>query len=224
MSFLSSVKPELGTEDNPAESGFQLLQEQPNSPSGFYFIQSPQMPNPLEMYVDANTEGGGYDYFPIQNGFGGNQITDANSGDSLGLDVVYPRSPEHWESMGRFVRDELNETGSDWERYFQTCYGITRDTQSVSGGDYTSFAMRDPNFYGSGAPDWGVPDGGRWYLADSPTNEPNGDYLFDGWLILFPDDSNFFSENNLTGEIDFNDSDNPPSIGSFFLVSTNAKP
>ncbi len=219
MSFLSSVKGEIGTEDNPAESGFQLVQEQPNAPSGFYFIQSPQMPDPLEMYVDTEAEGGGYDYFPIQSGFGGDQITDPHSGDALGLDVVYPRSPEHWESMGKFVRDELGESGSDFDRYFRTCYGITRNTETVSGGDYTGFIMRDPDFYSSGAPDWGVPDGGRWYLRGSGYDEPNGDYLFDGWL----DFRDGFDENNLTADITFNDSDNPPSIGSFFLVSTNAK-
>ena len=41
------------------------------STSGQYWIQSHSMPNPLQMYVDATEDGGGYDFYPI-NGSGRN--------------------------------------------------------------------------------------------------------------------------------------------------------
>ena len=43
-------------------------------------------------------------------------------------------------------------------------------------GYYANLLMRDPRFYSSGAPDWMVPDGGKWFIRDASYSEPNGNY------------------------------------------------
>jgi hypothetical protein len=76
--------------------------------------------------------------------------------------------------------------------------------------------MRDPNNYLSGALDWKVPDGGRWWLRDLYYSEPNGDYSYDGFLGfsgVSPDGSN----------LTYNDG-GTYYTGTSYLVSTNAKP
>ena len=215
---------------NPAKaalSGFQLAQDFPNLPSGYYWIKSESMPNALEMYVDMVEDGGGYDFYPFNgNGISTTFVTQAHSGTPLGLQLVYPRSRGNWTAMGKFVRDVLgNTTTTNFNRYFLTTYAITKPG---GGGNYTSFIMRNPAFYGTGAPDWRVPDNGRWWLRDSTFGEPNGDYTGNAFLGMssasYPRISSQFGVNNLTGELGFNDGTSSYSTGGFYLVSTNAKP
>lgn len=261
-SWKRASKGDLGTFNNPALSGQHIADEIPDAPSGYYWIQSSSMPNPLEMYVDMVEEGGGFDFYPIQNGtsvwtvyedgLGNGSNSPPNDGIALGLDMVYPRSPQHWRAMVNFVKNVLGESGSDFQRYFRTTYMIYRDNSVDSGstktgsnpnfsdGDYTSAIMRDPREYGSGAIDWRVPDGGRWWLADSTDSEPNGDYLNYGFLSLgaarvtwntgatesSPSSGTLISESYNLENLDFNDigSDRHHATGGYYLVSTNAKP
>ena len=76
--------------------------------------------------------------------------------------------------------------------------------------------MRDPNSYESGAPDWKVPDLGRWWIRDNPYSEPNGNYTNYGFLVLQGILSNGFISA-------FDDGGGQPT-GNYYLVSTNAKP
>jgi len=211
--------------ETPATSGHQLAQESPYLPSGSYWIKSSSMPNPLLMYVDMTYEGGGYDFLAFQgNGINPEFVNSTNSGTALGLDLVYPRSKEHWRAMSDYVRNIL---GDSTNNYFRGTYAIHRINANGNGGsgNYTGFIMRDPNSYGSGAPDWRVPDGGRWWLRDTTFSEPNGDYTAFGFIggYTFP--------NPYTGQdLGFNDvlSTNAAYAnyrpGSYYLVSTNAKP
>jgi hypothetical protein len=98
--------------------------------------------------------------------------------------------------------------------------------------------MRDPRYYGSGAEDWKVPDGGRWWARDTTFTEPNGDYLNFGFLsisgfrVVF--NTGALSTQNTRSvpqpydlsDIGFNDIANGfhHNTGQFYLVSTNAKP
>jgi len=218
----------LGTLVNPASSGYELAQERPELDSGYYYIKSDsiksQTTNPIRMYVDMETEGGGYDFYPIQNGNSVNQVTDNNSGKELGLDLVYPRSKEHWIAMTDFVADVLGESGSNFDRYFETAYAVHRDSQSVSGGDYTNYIMRDPDYYESGAPDWKVPDGGRWWLRDTTFDEPNGDYGYHTLLGINAQGRYTIEEDYDGRDLRFNDLDNGYTTGGYYLVSTNQKP
>ena len=200
----------LGTLADPAPSGFALKNNYPDLPSGYYYIKSLNMPSPLLMYVDMTNDGGGYDYYAIANGSSVSLITQVHSGTALGLDLVYPRSIDHWKSMYEFVTNVL---GSNTTTYLQTCGAIYRNGGI---GNYTSYVMRDPNSYAGGAPDWQVPDLGRWWLRDSVYGEPNGNYTNFGFLRLYQVTSSGFINN-------FDDL-GAAATGNYYLVSTNAKP
>lgn len=207
----------LGTEANPATSGYQIAQQVPGATSGYYWIKSSSMPNALEMYVDMDFDGGGYDFYPIQGGTSTSFYNGTHSGTALGLDLVYPRSTGHWQAMSRFVRVTLGFTGSNYSRFFATPGAIYR---LGGGGNYTGSIMRDPNAYGSGAPDWRVKDGGKWWLRNSTYSEPNGNYTLGSFLYFWSSD---FRENYTGGDLLFDDA-STRSTGSYYLVSTNGKP
>jgi hypothetical protein len=133
-----------------------------------------------------------------------------HSGTALGLDLVYPRSIDHWKSMYEFVTNVL---GSNTATYLQTCGAIYRNGGI---GNYTTYVMRDPNSYAGGAPDWQVPDSGRWWLRDSVYGEPNGNYTNNGFLRLYQVTS--------SGYINNFDDLGAALTGTTYLVSTNAKP
>ena len=217
------IGPSLGkTAANPAQSGYHLKQVNPNFASGYYWIKSASMPNALQMYVNMTRDGGGYDFYAFTgNGTSiGSYSATTHSGYALGLDLVYPRSKEHWYAMSEFVRNVLGSTGNE---YFQTVYAVYRTTTGGAGsrsGNYTGDIMRDPTYYSTGAPDWRVPDGGRWWLRDTTFGEPNGDYTANNFLggYTFP--------NPYAGtDLGFNDVTSQAYVtGAYYLCSTNAKP
>jgi hypothetical protein len=204
----------LGTISNPAPSGFALKLNYPDLASGYYYIKSSLMPNALLMYVDMTNDGGGFDYYRITGGTSINFITSTHSGIALGLDLIYPRSQGHWKSMYEF---SVGVLGVSLNSVMAICGAVTRNTQLNGSGNYTNVIMRDPNNYLSGALDWKVPDGGRWWLRDLFYAEPNGDYSYDAFLSfsgVSPDGSN----------LTYNDGYSSYSTGTSYLVSTNAKP
>lgn len=232
---------------NPASSGYVLATRYSWLPSGYYWIKGPNMKVALQMYVDMDSsrEGGGWDYFVITGGIAadrariiraGSSISGGsgglNSGTPLGLDIIYPRSPAHWESIVNFCENVLGQNVND---FFSTNVGaVTRLTSNADGsvgGDYhaagsTPRTMRSPRHWPTGATanaeDWLVPDRGRWWLRNSTYTEPNGDYAGPGFLGNRGISRSF---NAASDELTFNDlSDFSQTTGSTYLVSTNAKP
>ena len=204
----------LGTISNPAPSGLALKLNYPDLASGYYYIKSSLMPNPLLMYVDMTNDGGGFDYYRITGGTSISFIGSTHSGTALGLDLIYPRSQGHWKSMYEF---SVGVLGVSLTSVMAICGAVTRNTQLNGSGSYTNVIMRDPNNYLSGALDWKVPDGGRWWLRDLFYGEPNGDYSYDAFLSfsgVSPDGSN----------LTYNDGYSSAYTGTSYLVSTNAKP
>ena len=209
----------IGTHStNPAPSGYYIAQNYPSSPSGYYWIKSSSMPNALYMYVDMSEEGGGYDFYPITGGTSVTDITATHSGTALGLGLVMPRSKYHWRAMRNYV---TNVVGSSDYTYFSNVAGIYRSATTV-GGNYTGYIMRSPTYYGSGAPDWRVLDGGRWWMRDTVYSEPNGDYTVNGFLGNL-DRGSFSSGTYSLGDLVFNDGGSY-ATGTSYLVSTNSKP
>jgi hypothetical protein len=199
-----------------APSGYYLAQNFSGVlTSGYYWIQSSSMPAPIRMYVDMTQEGGGYDFYAITGGIAVTDINATHSGTALGLDLVMPRSKQHWIAMRNFVSGVL---GSGDLTYFANVPGIYRTGGS---GNYTGFIMRNPTSYGSGAPDWRVKDGGRWWLRDTTYTEPNGDYNLNGFLGDMARGG--FGTGYAGGDLLFNDGGSYTTGGSY-LVSTNAKP
>ena len=210
---------------NPAPSGYWLAQnlKTPLSlTSGTYWIKSSTMPNALQMYVDMTQEDGGYDFYAITGGTSINFYGETHSGMALGLDLVYPRSSQHWTAMNNYVKNVLGDSTND---YFQTTYVVYRMPGSTGGsrsGNYTSVIMRDPRFYGTGTEDWRTGDGGRWWLRNTTFGEPNGDYSARAWLGL--GSGGYTMASYAGGDIGFNDGTASYLTGTKYLVSTNAKP
>gem|GEM_PF-4392108 len=172
--------------------------------SDYYYIDVDRYSGPLApiiVWCDMETEGGGYTYYPVESGIQTYRSTDNNTCKQLGMDIVYPRSKAQWTYM-------LNRYGSS---YFSTIPGVTKPSD---GGNYTGCAMRNPAYYGSGCSDWRVPDGGRWWLRDTPYSEPNGDYYANCWLSMYNWDPN---------DIRFNDGNCSYSTTKY-ICSTNDKP
>ena len=228
VKFVTAIGNDGSTIAKAAVSGVQLHADFPALASGWYWIKSPSMTNALEMYVDMTEDGGGYDFYFITNGPDVNTVTATNGGTSLGLDLVMPRSTGHWKAMSNAVLAGIargsSKVGSGiYSSFFQTTYGVYRNTNAGNGGNsYTNKVMRSASYGGTtNAADWRVKDGGRWWLRDGTHTEPNGDYTSNGLLGLqaggyvFP---NPYDNSN----IGFNDG-GAYSTGAYYLVSTNTK-
>lgn len=204
---------------NPAKSGWHLKLMYPSKPTGWYWIQSESMPNPLQMYVDMTEDGGGYDFYFITGGPSVNSVQSTNGGTSLGLDLVMPRSKYHWRAMSNAVYN-VRPAGT-YNDYFQTVYGV----YSLTPGNYTGVIMRSTWYNPANAPAAGssghrVKDGGRWWLRDNTFSEPNGDYTAYGLLGGYTQPQYPYA---LT-DIGFNDATGGYYTGNYYLVSTNTKP
>jgi len=200
------------TEQTAAVSGNELAQDCPDFESGLYWIKSESMPNALQMYVDMVEDGGGYDFYFITEGPSVNSVTEPNGGTELGLDLVMPRSKYHWRAMKNAVIN--GRTSGDFDWYFQTSYGVYRNTQEF-GGVFTTVSMNSSDPIAGQA--WRVKDGGRWWLRDTTFGEPNGDYILTGLLL-----GGMYESWDLQ-DLGFNDG-GWYNTGSYYLVSTNAKP
>lgn len=210
--------PDGSSASNAAASGYQLALDYPTKVSGYYWIKSPSMPQALQMWVDMDEEGGGFDMYAITGGSSVNDARNNHSGTALGLDLVYPRSSYHWRAMVNFVRGQLGQTGGNLRGYFR-CPGKVWNT---SAGNYTGYVMRNPQYYGNGVPanTWRTGDGGRWWLRNNTYSEPNGNYTPYSFLYFW---SNYPPDNYNLQDLLFDDA-GTRSTGSNYLVSTNAKP
>lgn len=219
------LAPDGSSSSYPARSGLDIKRNYPSKTSGLYWIQNERMPNPLQMYVnlDSDCDGGGWDFYPISAGTAVNYANLNHSGTALGLDLVYPRSQGHWKAIYRYTNNVLGDLAG----YNQIVGKIYATSSTVAAGsypaymngNYTSYIMRNPNYYASGPPDWKVPDGGRWWLKDSTFGEPNGDQYAWGFLGLYAAGYNLGSDGALSG---FNDG-GTYSTGTKYLLSTNLK-
>ena len=205
-----------GTSSYPALSGWHLAQLNNmyslGLTNGYYYIQSPRMPNKLQMYVNFTADGGGYDFYRFTGATSRNYVYESIGSESLGIDMFYPRSKAHWVAIYDFV---VNVCSSTIASDIKVPGKVYRRHNIFSSGNYTTAIMRDWRYYGSGAPDWMVPDRGKWFLRDSTYGEPNGDYSYYAYLSLFSVTS--------AGVITFNDGNASPSSGTVVICSTNVK-
>ena len=202
---------------NAAPSGYYLKNKYPSKPSGWYWIQSQFMPSPLQMYVDMTEEGGGYDFYAIQNGISVKYITESHSGTPLGLDLMIPRSQACLKAMYNFI---VNITGGTIANYVKTLPVYRNLGGTGSNGSYTSYYMNSLNVV-----HWRVKDGGRWWLRDTVFTEPNGDYTFNAFLNITNSGYTINADGSLTGFNDL-DANTAPYLGTggYYIVSTNSKP
>ena len=179
-----------------AYSCLEILNQGHSTGNGTYWI-NPSGSAALQAVCDMTTEGGGYTYYAVDSGITTSRVTDNNSCKQLGMDIVYPRSRDHWSS----IRSRYDTS------YFAAIPGVYK---SSDGGNYTSCAMNS-----SGCSGWRVADGGRWWLRSSTYSEPNGDYTSNCWLDTRDVDN--------IDDITFNDGYCGTST-SRYICSTNDKP
>ena len=208
---------------SPAVSGWHLAQLNNNYnlglTNGYFWIKSPAMPNPLQMYVNFTADGGGYDFYRYTSATSVNQWHKDNGTRVLGLDLFYPRSKAHWAAIYDFVVNvngstisaDVRVTGAVYSNSITLPVGATETYTD----NYTTEKMRDPRYYGDGVPDWKVPDGGKWWLSDTTKTEPNGDYIFNSFLEC--------SSVTSAGVVGFNDGNSNYSTGTTIICSTNVK-
>ena len=192
--YVCSTNDKDGVTSQTPQSCVEILLADPDAATGTYTI-NPQGRGNLQVWCDMTTDGGGYDYYPVASGRQTYRSRDANSCKDVGLDLVVPRSKEHWRAM-------LNKYGTS---YFGIVPGMTKP---YDGGNYTGYAMNSRT-----VPDWKSVDGGSWWVRDTPYSEPNGDYHADCWLSLYHHDVN---------ELRFNDGSCSYST-TRYICSTNAK-
>lgn len=191
------------TSATAVDSGQQLVDVAPNASSGTYWVNPGGTNTAIQMYVNTTADGGGYDFYACT-GCTATTLRTQTNGCPAGTDYAAPRSPNWWDAAW---------TWSGNSSYFAVMSGVYK---TAGGSTYVSYAMRDPNYYGSGAPDWRVADGGRWWLRDTNYSEPNGDYTANGWL------QNRGTSQSGTGDRTFNDG-GAYSTGTNYICSTNLK-
>ena len=179
--------------------------------NGYYWIKGEKMPNALQMYVNFTADGGGYDFYVMTGATSVNYIYQRTGAENLGLDIFYPRSKAHWVAIYNFV---VNVSG----RLIETLVAVPGKVYRINGiGDYRPFLMRDRRYFGTGAPDWIVPDGGQWFIRDVSYSEPNGNYY--GYAYLYTWVNRLLSD----GTVEFDDANAAYYTGTTILCSTNFK-
>jgi hypothetical protein len=192
--YVCSTNDKDGIIQETPQSCAEILLGDPSSTSRNYVI-NPKGRGDITVFCDMTTDGGGYDYYPVSNGIRTYRSRERNSCHDVGLEMVVPRTKEHWRAM-------LTKYGGG---YFEAVPGVSKP---YSGGNYSGYAMNSRT-----VPDWRAVDGGSWWIRDTPYGEPNGNYHEDCWLRLYSHDVN-----NLT----FDDADCRFSTASY-ICSTNTK-
>lgn len=182
-------------------SGQDLVNNNPSANSGTYYVNPLGTNSVIQMYIDTSADGGGYDFYNCSGCTATTLVTQSN-GCPAGTSWVFGRTRNHWSVM-------ITQFGTNSSPNAGAVY------KPASGGNYTSQIMRNPSHHASGASDWRVPDGGKWWLRDTTHNEPNGDYTGNGWLQTYPSQT-------AGNDIGFNDG-GAYSTGTTYLCSTNVK-
>ena len=158
----------------------------PQSISDWYYIEAKEINGgqPLKVWCDMETDGGGYTYYPIDNnGVSTNRYDTENNCTALGLQLAVWRTKAHMHAM-------LHRFGT---QYFATVPGVYGTGVEAQHKSFSRYAMYSTN------PEvenyWHAVDGGSWFIRDTPFGQPNGDYTDGCWLgvyglnpLLFNDD------------------------------------
>ena len=210
-----SAKLDGSSPEKASTSGLQLVTDNPGLSNGLYWINSGNMPNALQMYVDTTYDGGGYDFYATKgSGPSVSYITDNHAGVSLGLGMWEGRSRNCWLAATNAVNAlDSGNFNSYWE-------GVGHVYKPNGGGNYTGCIMRSSYYGGNNCNDWRVATGNRWWIRDSTHSEPNGDYSGNGFQRIYSGSRP--SVGSVSTNMGFNDGW-AYSVGNYYLLSTNTK-
>jgi hypothetical protein len=183
-------------------SCMDIITFNPRALSGNFFIQHPTVNNgqPLEVWCDFDTDGGGYTYYPISDGVSSNRYDADNSCKQLGLQLAVWRTEDHMNRM-------LAMYGAS---HFKAVPGIYGTAGAVNNRNFVNHAMNSGDNYT--AHYWKAVDNGAWFLRADPAAEPSGNYEAGCYLGIF-------GFNHLR----LNDDLCAYSTGSKYVCSTNDK-
>jgi hypothetical protein len=132
------------------------------------------------------TDGGGYTMYTVVGGIRTSRVSDLDSCQQNGLQMVIPRTAAHFAAM-------IALFGKQYFKAVPGIYGL------VKGVSYTQLAMSSAGtrqasskLGADGMPlhvqptkvdsDWRAADGGDWFLRSTPFSQPSGDYTPGCWL------------------------------------------
>ena len=100
--------------------------------------------------------------------------TDADTCKANGLNILVPRSVEHWAYLTE-----------NYMAYMQSAFvGVSRPTNGVPSAQKRK-PMNSVQFPPATSADaWQAIDGGPWFLSSKASGEPNGDYRANCWLSI----------------------------------------
>ncbi len=125
--------------------------------------------SPFTVYCDMQTDWWWYTYYPVASWISTASYSANNSCKSLGMDMVVPRSKNHWLSMFNLY----------WATYFNALPWI----YSLVAWNYTTCIMRSPAHHASWCSNWTALWWWKWWVRDSTYSEPNWDYT--AWCRLW---------------------------------------
>jgi hypothetical protein len=138
------IGPSLGLfENNPAKSGYDILQNNKSVPSGLYWIKTSTMSSPQKMYVDMVTAGGGWTLIVCSQ----TQGSDWNTSTVLSLNSTSPSISSNYSILNladslktnlngklnyRIDAEAMGTWGGIWEADFDNTFTATDMSNEIA--------------------------------------------------------------------------------------------
>lgn len=201
----------------------EILNNNPSTPSGWFEINTTTS-TVVEVYCDMTADSSAaYTVYPCTNCISVSTTTERNSCTDLGLQMLVPRSENHWAVLYNLLSSLLIPPSES--NYFQVVPGVSKPTDGLTpclgASPPEMYADSGPGIMNSGycspvSGAWTAIDNGTWWIRDSEISEPSGDYLANCLLGLQQ-----FGGGTVPSNIIFNDASCNYFSGGEYFCSTN---
>ena len=158
-------------------SCLELLQDQPNTSSGLYSINT-GMGGDLGVFCDMSTDGGGWTFLKVKHNTQASAQTAEMFCAARGMQLFIPRNKEHLESAYQIATN--SNIGPDGDPTYMRILGIYPNSSGAT-------CLRRAFKSGVSGCNWSASDGGSFYVSErDDITEPNGDNdprasMYYGW-------------------------------------------